>query len=250
VIILVLLGMAWQVIANLLEKAEKRRRQQRQLEAAARQRGMIQPAGERQAPPVGPIPGGSSTRKAQDDLAARRRAQLDELRRRRDAGGLAAPRKAGEPTYQQAGSAVSPPPAVPARGRQISTLEGDMRGWHRQQESERSRHQEDLRQHAAAEKAALEEEARQLEQERARAARARQAAQRRATARDELAEAAGGLTAARGIGMPGASLRARSVFTELDRASLRRVFVFKELLDPPLALRQDEVTGMVAPEGQ
>lgn len=246
IIIMVLMSMAWQIVSNLLEKAEKKRRLQ-QMEAARRQAGApptVQGSGASSQAP------GAPPRAEKDDLASRRKAQLEELRRRRNAGSSAQRRPEAKPAYPAASSARLPQTqtiqqgrtpgsrsvATDSRGRQIKDLEGDMRSWHRRQEAEKGKHQEELRRHAESERAALEEEARRLAHERARAAQARQAAQQRGASQVDAAthsrtQSSGGLSAA------GLQRAAHGPFTDLDRAALRRVFILKELLDPPLALR-------------
>jgi len=171
-----------------------------------------------------------------DDIAARRKAQLEELRRRR-AGQGATPSKPGTPRTVSArtGPARTPPP--PPGRKQVQVLRAGLGALRSQEEAAARAKAEKLRKHLEFEgrRARQSEQAdQQLRAERL-AAREREAAEhRREAARAEQAQAqalvfSGASGAERLAGMR-AKLRSPEV--------LRELYVLKEILGPPVSLRQ------------
>ena len=119
---IVFVGIAvWQVISTVIEKATKKQQEQRLRELAAqRQRQLSARGGGHQPSPLearpAPAVAAKSALERVEDLASRRRAQLDELRRRRAArkGGPAELRTAGPQTPRRPAAARPAPAPAPA----------------------------------------------------------------------------------------------------------------------------------------
>jgi hypothetical protein len=101
--IFIILIVLWQVVSRLVERAAAKERERKLAEAARARQGAAAPAAPA-APPAAP---------SGADLAARRRAQIEELRRRRAAqAGVPAPAPVAVPKALR----TAPPPVPPLRG--------------------------------------------------------------------------------------------------------------------------------------
>jgi hypothetical protein len=220
-LVVFLLVVVVQIIGAIVTKANKAQ-QQRAKTGGAPPRRLAVPTGPKRGaagPLVRPPVAGRV-----DDLAARRRQQLEELRQRR-AGTAPARARVGP---------AAPRPAAPseAPSEGIQTMRADHAAvLAMEEELRRRRELERQREHAADDAATrlveIEHEARhRAEQE--RQAAVQRAAQRRAAALRDAPRPAFGGTSPREI-----------VAATRDPRTLRAIIVMRELLDPPLALRGD-----------
>lgn len=237
--IVIVVIVLWQIVYGLIQKAAKERQQDRMRQLAdqrRRQQGTSSPPRTAPSPPRQ----SAATRLGSrlEDLAERRKAQLEELRRRRASRPAAGPAQVGVAPGAPSGGLGIPPAPPPKRSETIRTLEADRRalreadraGQRRQLEQQRrdreatkarSRIKSDEELRRAAERAG------QRQQEAAkRTARAGQRPPREPEVRDAYAIREGGTGRAHRLKMAISS-----------RATLRDLFIVKELLDSPLALR-------------
>ena len=247
--LLILIAGAWQIISLIIQSAEKRKKQEREMELANKRRQVGQAYQTQQMSSSGPVnqpPGNTGQlRSRAEELAARRQAQLEELRRRR-----AGKSSSSQPQTQirlggPASTPVSQSPMVlPARQpSQIRSRQADLESIHRQQEMERRQKVEQERINKQQVKAADEAEARRdaIEESRVRADRDR--FHRKVES---------------GLGNPLQDLNSDDIHSRQklklkavnrlavkgrlrDPETLRELFVLKELLDPPLGLRDMEL---------
>jgi hypothetical protein len=238
-----------QIVASIIQNRRKEQEKQRAREEAARRRALAeaqgqagaagpggavvgqQPSGQMSMAGGGPGAVVSAPRQAVDDLEARRRAQLEQLRQRRDG------RRIGQPSAMSGGAVAAPPtspragiPSPVARGsvqtHPSSSLGSSDQARIRQQEADQRARQQALefreqQRRMGAERDAVERASQERERQR-RETVARQAEQRRTAA----AAATAGPVAA-------ATLSQRLH----QQTSLRDLMVLKEVLDAPLAMR-------------
>ena len=236
-----------QIVASIIQQRRKEQEKQRAREAAARRQMLAEaeaPAGQAgQSVPTMTQPGVESPTAAAD-LEARRRAQLEQLRQRREG------RRIGLPSASGAGQA---PPTGPRAGLPVPGVrtqasppssKPQSQPWTATSDQARSRQQEVERR--------AREQARLVRDQQARVAEERDAAQRAASERERLRRAAREsqqqsrqaeqrqadqrqAAAAMAIGGPVPVLQLRNRLSQ--PGALREVFLLKELLDPPVALR-------------
>jgi hypothetical protein len=234
-IIIILIYVISHVVSALAKQAAKRKEQERQRQMAERRRieagGALTPptlpGAKRVDPMFGgstgtlsptPVPGSRRIGTPADDLAARRREQIDQLRQRREG--------------RRAGQAAQPRSTAPARPGGLSsdpfaaTREEQQR---RASELARARREQDLRssKKQEAEIQRRREQTRKAAQKAERARRQAVAEQASAPKSPTLGPMSGHLSPPRG--QHRAALH--------DRQALRQLLVLKELIDPPLALR-------------
>jgi len=239
--LIVVLIVVVQVIAGLVQQATKKQQQERARELAEQRRrqsggGEGGRGGGSPTRPVGrvQVQTGTAEPSRLETLAARRKAQLEELRRRRTAQV-----RAGASQVKTGRAAV--PAAAPAakstampRVKTIATLKAD-HGAIRAREAAEARRRQETGQRA---RQAEEESARrkQLERQRRAADRAKRkrkqeaAVQAAARAKVEAVDVYG-VSEERG----GRADRLRQVLS--NRRTLRELFIIKELLDAPISLR-------------
>lgn len=245
--ILFLLYLAWHIISGIIAQSEKKKKQESQIELSSKRKAIgdsYQPTQIETLPTRSqPNPALGPTLSRAEELAARRQAQLEELRLRR-AGRSTTPRG-------QAQVRAGTPPAAPVTGFQAPTTirpskaikrhQADLDSIHLQQEKQRQQKVELERKKLEQNRAAQEAEGRrrvakeahmQAEREKfhrkAEAGFQKPLGQRKSIATNAIGKESGGVTRKR------ISARLRS------RATLRELFILKELLDPPVALRSSE----------
>lgn len=249
--ILVMVMIVWQVINGIIESAAKRKEQER-----LRQLSKRRATGAEGGPPRqtgGPqqarmrsesaAPASQRTRSRAEELAARRQAQLEELRKRR-AGQGRAPKSAtagrtqvrigqpGGPASGRPGSIGSPQ----QRPGELIGQGADFEAQRRAREAERRRREQLEARRREEARAAEQAEARRKALAEARAKASREAFHRRAEA--GVVQLRGKPSVARPERGAGAPVQPSAVKRRLkDRAMLRELFVMKELIDPPVALR-------------
>lgn len=237
--IIIVVVVLWQIAYGLIQKAAKERQQDRMRQLAdqrRRQQGTSSASRTSSSPPRQTAATRLGSRL--EDLAERRKAQLEELRRRRASRPAAGPAQAGAAPGAPSGGLGIPPAPPPRRSKTIRTLRADHRalreadraGQRRQLEQQRrdreatkarSRLKSDEELRRAAERAG------QHQQEAVkRTARAGQRPPREPEARDAYS-----------IREAGAGRAHRLKMAISSRATLRDLFIVKELLDSPLALR-------------
>jgi hypothetical protein len=259
--ILVVLLTVWGGISRAIDRAAKKRRQQEMM----RQRA-LEAAGEGVATQPAPVPmrAGRAIEQPRpdDDLAARRRAQLEELRQRRMGRQTAAvpptippqqatarpgqsPSRGAVLRPQQQRPVIGPVTMSPGpQGRQkspqdIRAIEASAAAWRRQQELEARRRREEQARKQAQEKEAAEQQAAEAARQQAlRESRTPARVTRRSGIR-EIVEAERGSQADRSVALAAAGLGVSSLADSLRSANLaQRAIILKEILDPPLALRR------------
>jgi len=249
--IIFVLIVAWQVVAGIVQSAAKKQQQARMADLAAQRRGQqgsqTGTAGRTQSaagPAGGGEPGGATrtfaepgadprTARAQD-LAARRKAQLDELRRRRVV-----------PPATAEISPTSSAPPTPARAasrprKEIATLSATRASVHESREASRK---EKLaqKQRAVADSAAVHRQLeRDFQKDQARRQAAASAAKKRRAKRADEMPAGRVSSAEYEHDTPGRRPRPkhRAIALLDNPATLRDLFVLKEILDGPLSERQ------------
>jgi len=246
---IILVSVAWQVINSIIENAAKRKEQQRVRELAHRRRGTSGPVTSAgitaQAPeyarvsaPPTAAPASPRMQTRAEELAARRQAQLEELRKRRT--GQARPTAPAQvriaPQVPVTGS-QGIPTMQGRRGQAIVSRQADPDSIRRVQEAERLRQLQQQRRRQQEMLEAQQAEAREEAMADARRRAERAAAQRRI----EAARAAARESRAVPSVIPGLidmRITAGDLQAMLrDRRTIRELFVLKELLDPPLAAR-------------
>ena len=269
VAILIVLLSVWGGISKAIDRAAKKRRQQEML----KQQRTLQTSGEGEATQRGTVPVTLRTGRpieqpaAADDLAARRRAQLEELRQRRmGRRGAAVPPTMPQPVALQRPGPISgqfpgqfpsrgqlprsqqqvpvlrptPPPAQPKQGTQqeIRQIEANAAGWRRRQEFEARRRRDEQARRQGQEKAAAEQEA--VEAARTQSARAKRPTPQtaRRSAIREIVDAEPGAADPRSIALAAAGLSLSSLADSLrSPEQVRRAILLKEILDPPVSIR-------------
>jgi hypothetical protein len=179
-----------------------------------------------------------------DELAERRKRQLEELRRRRSAGTTQA-RTTARPTAatQQRPGPVAPPPKKREK-RRIQELRADYRSMREAELAERRREEQQARERRALEEARARREAeeeRRRDLERQRRAQRDQAGSTGPAARHRevtATEISGSLTDAYAISEERDERTERLRGMLSARSTLRDLFILKELLDPPVSLRE------------
>jgi hypothetical protein len=237
----------WQIVSSIIQATNKKQGQMKSKYASRQQAAQRGPGG---APTGQP----GRTRTQAQTLADRRRAQLEELRARRagkaQGGGptevrLSSPRPKARP---------QPPAPVAKPRREIEALGAGLKKLRAAQEAEARKKTADRRTHdAAGQRQATREDARNAK------ARQEQLRKKQQAKRDAAKPAAGGPRrvvpefekaeiAARDVHEDAYALdlearhRARTVGPLVaklnDRSTLRQLFILKELIEPPLALRR------------
>jgi hypothetical protein len=236
--IIIVVVVLWQIAYGLIQKAAEKRQQERmrELSAPQRRRQSSPPTGARTpaTPPRQPSSRRSAVRL--EDLAARRKAQLEELRRRR------ASRPRAGPAPRAAGGVQTPAaPLGQPKAKTVQALKAGHRELREAERAEERRRAEQLRREREAIRA---RERREMEEER------RRAAERERRRRQEAAKNARQATRAvpmtmlpideqegYGLQREGDARAGRLVEALSSRSTLRDLFILKELIDPPLALR-------------
>lgn len=203
---------------------------------------------------AGPPSAPSTARERAEALAARRRAQIEELRRRAAARATGQPAPTARPApptppsapIEVGRSTVSSPPTAPTGG---GARMADEVRTARQAEAQRAAAQRAAAQRAAAQRAAAQRaaaakqtkaaEKRRREIEARRAAEARRGRdQSRRSAPVPVPRLPGSATGRGGVAAMLGATRAERVKTlARDRDLLRDAIVLREILDPPLAMR-------------
>lgn len=242
ILIFVLLSIVWRVITSLIEAATKKREMERQHELAQRRQDGREVVAS--APTTKLIeqsstlaPGASKPSRAQE-LAARRKAQLEELRKRRAQGAPSAGRvqtKLGSTT----GSGITQVTASPRSTRQsITVTSTNIKEWRREQAAmKRQAEQQQERTELARARQEDEEIRRKTQKDLQRKLQQQEERKKEKARRDSLdltgttpySKATSGKTAL-------SDIRRRM----MDRQTLRDLFIMKELLDPPVAMRSEE----------
>ncbi len=187
------------------------------------------------------------TGKPLDDLAARRKAQLEQLRNRR----MGQPQPQSQPQIQiptQTRIGQTPPTSPGMRGRGVGVAAGPMtdEARSRQLEAERrARNESRLMREREAQLAKQREAEAKARRDRARKATEQAARQQQAERPSDEGVARGDLTRRRmplvplGESIePSQKVRLSDLRKQLrDRSALRRMVIYKEILDPPVALR-------------
>jgi len=258
-IILLLLGVGWavQAIAQAVAKKQEQERlrqvAEQRRQQAQRQSGRSTPTAQPQPEPRASSGRPSSRPTSREELAARRQAQLEELRKRRMAQSRgqqpSTQVRTGQPSQRQT-PPTRQPQARPAQRRSTSTAApppqqrpylqpDDVPRRAVQRPSEKLREKDDfggrladLRRKQAEQKAM---------QKRARTSRAA-SPRLRDKPIDEQSLVAPDPFASRRVGVDVSSLRTRL----RQPAMLRELFIMKELLDPPVSLRSEPRPGSVA----
>ena len=250
--IVVIVILLWQVIGGAVSNASKKQQRERMADAAEERRRQLggkgagtppaRSAGGGEAPPraVGASPGGQTLSARMEDLAARRKAQLDELRRRRAAAkGTSVSTAQVRPSTPRptAVARARPAAAVPApvRDRAIREIKTGARGVRAAEEARKRELQAKFDREHAAQAAAerREQEADKRRRAEKDARRARQAAAGLDT---------GAVTVATRERRERTRHRGHLQALLADRVTLRNLFIMKELLDPPIALRSGPPT--------
>ncbi len=271
-IILLLVSAAWQIIGSIAEKQAKKKQQEelarKRMEASARQRAgggpdATGPAGEtRVGVPSGARPGATDARSRAEEIAARRKAQIEELRRRaaerarpggraadagadRGAAGRSPARMADASRTSRSRTHAPPgrPESTPAGGgtsarasssrsappTQRSGMALDWEQMSRQRDQKRAQGREQFEQNTAREEA---------ESRRRRSATDARRAKEKA---DAIArrDARLAVRAASGTRIGGAASLRGTRLREIarNRESLRDLIALKEILDPPVSMR-------------
>ena len=228
-LILFIAFILWQVVAQVAQYSAKKQQQERMREAAAQRRR--QRPGEPPQPP--PVRGGGQAASPQsrariEDLAARRKAQLEELRRRRAQKGAAPQVRIGS----QAG-APSRIKTVPVRARSSAPPRdrSDLRSLRAAEEAEKRRRQiEAEQQRQMGEARARQEEAEQRRKDAERRARRERARRKRKTvALTDVGDAYS-------LRRSGSGRKGRVNALLRHRTTLRDLLLLKEVLDPPRGL--------------
>ncbi len=229
-LIIFLLFVVWQVVSAIINQVNANKQQQR-AEEMARKRRQSEAGGTATADQADGRP-----KRSIDDLAARRKAQLEELRRRREEEKSQKSRVRSGREQANIGGVASPPSPGPATP--IGSAPTSQSSSRRQPDPWQQRRQEASKAKRDAELARKAKEARTKQQDEAR---------RRARLEREQAEALiRRHPASRPIDEPIEPIQAGAIGAESirrcihNRRELRRLFVLKELLDKPLALRRDE----------
>lgn len=244
-IIFVLIPVIWRIINRLIEVAAKKKEVERQLELA--QRGQDGREAVTAAPTTisveqaSTLTLGSTKPSRAQELAARRKAQLEELRKRRAQGTASAGRvqtKLGSTT----GSGTSPVSASPrSRGKGITVTATDLDEWRREQAAMKRKAEQQKQREELLRARAEDEEIRRKAQQDLQRQLQQQEERKKTTTRRDSHEMAG--------------IAARSAFSKatsgkiahsdirrrmMDRQTLRDLFIMKELIDPPVSMRTEE----------
>lgn len=243
-----LLYVAWHIISGLIAQAEKKKKQESQIELTSKRKAIgdsYQPTQIESLSPRQQLnPGSSRPRSRTEELAARRQAQLEELRLRR----------AGRSTRSrgQTQIRVGTPPSAPVTGIQapstvrssktIKLRKADLKSIHRQQELQKQQNAELERQKLEQTRAAS-----VAEGHRQAAKEAHMRAERESfhhKAEEELLKPLGqrASVSAYDIRTKSEGVSRNQIKARLSRrATLRELFLLKELIDPPVALRSSEL---------
>lgn len=244
-IIFVLIPVIWRVINSLIEAASKKKEVERQFELAQRRQDGREVVAD--APTTISIEQsstlalGSTKPSRAQELAARRKTQLEELRKRRAQGMPSAGRiqtKLGSTTR----SGMSPVSASPRpRGPGITVAATDLDEWRREQAvMKRKAEQQKQREELLRAKAEDEEIRRKAQKDLQRQLQQQEERKKTTTRRDSHEMA--------GHAAQSAYSKATSVKTShtdirrrmMDRQTLRDLFIMKELIDPPVSMRSEE----------
>jgi hypothetical protein len=238
--IVIIVIILWQVIASAVQNAAKKQQQRQMAEEAQQRRSRAATqtgSGPRLATSTraptrpGGAPVGLPTQTRKDDLAARRQAQLEELRRRRSQGASPAPTIRTAPTTMgQPGTQPVPVPtrqpdivAGPTRTQrtELAKARAAEERTRRRRETRKQRKSAQTQRAAAVEPVAVPAEAPAPRRPRVETPVEPDAYE---TQRSRTSERAAALVARLG-----------------DRDTLRDLFVLKEILDQPVALRPKRV---------
>ncbi len=259
-LILILVSAAWQIVGSVLEKRAKEAKK-RQLEEAARSRGGQPTTSSRATEVRAGMPEGVEASARPGDVIpgmetidARRRAQIEELRRRalERARGSAPARSSdgasGRTTMADAGRGASRPKPEVVPGRETPPAKARpevARDW---AELDQRRVTERAAKDQAVRRRNLKEAAEQRRREIETHARRQKAAEdgRReaatAAAATRRAPAVGGSQSARrpsGTALSGRGDRIRGLVH--DRRALRDLLVLREIMDPPVSMRTSPI---------
>ncbi len=242
IIIFVLLSVAWRVVNSLIEAATKKREMERQYELTQRRQDGRE--GVASAPTTMSVeqsstlaPGGAKPSRAQE-LAARRKAQLEELRKRRAQGAPSAGRvqtKLGS----TARSGVSPASTSPrSTGQSIAVTSTNIDQWRREQAAMKRKAEQQLQRTELARARQEDEEIRRKAQKELQRKLQKQEERKKKKARRDGPDLAGRTPLSKATSGKTAlsDIRRRM----MDRQTLRDLFIMKELLDPPVAMRSKE----------
>ncbi len=233
VVILVL-----QIVASIIQSRRKEQEKQRAREAAARRQMLAE--GEAQPSTLVTLASadvGGASSSSSVELEARRRAQLEQLRQRREG------RRFGQPSMVgSAGGSVASPPTAPRAGVPLPRVEPSRAAsqpqsqpWTATSDQARSRQQENERR-ARDQARMLKEQQMRLTEERDAATRAivdRERSRREASQRQSDQHKIATVAAAAG------AKAAASISSRLHQpAALRDLIALKEVLDQPVALRE------------
>jgi hypothetical protein len=249
-----------QVVAAIAQKGAKEKQKQRMREVAEqRRREVAARQGARPAPPdsgraVMEATPESARPGGRQDLAARRKAQLEELRRRRAGRGPSPTRasvgKAPGQAAPQRPARMTPKPTPTPPKPEIRTVRADLRGVREAEErARRERHPEQARQPRPARKA---RQGRQVRRQRQAAPTPPPIPEPQPTRRRGAVPSSGAHGTVRptsegeiGRGREATQRRAHHVAalrSQLqDRAVLRDLFLLKEMLDPPVSMREQHL---------
>jgi hypothetical protein len=240
-LIIFLLFVVWQIISAVINSVNANKQQQRAQDLAKQRRGEADASGDEQTTPQSRL----------DDLAARRKAQLEELRRRRETGGTettmvagptAAPQQRIDPTLRTAspGRSSNPSPGSSSSSSQRPTQPPPTRTTRRAQSDPWRDRKDAMQREQDAKKARQAQQKTKLEKQ-------RQAQQATASAQQEAAvvqrQRVRADRAARDAAEEAALLvpEVDSIRSKVhDTNALREMFIIKELLDRPLSLRNPE----------
>lgn len=245
VIIIILISVVWQVVNSLIEAASKKREIERKFELTERKKDGREVFAESQTPnPVGQAtahaPGSPLQTRAQD-LVTRRKAQLEELRKRRAQGMQSSgtvQAKLGSP----AGSGTIPARAATrSRGKGITVTATDLGEWRREQEMHKRKAEQKLQREELARARAEDENIRRKTQK-ALQRQLQQQEEQRAKATPSKVHDTTGIEAHSAYALVTSekpslvAIRGRM----MDRQTLRELFIMKELIDPPVSMRSEE----------
>lgn len=217
-LIIFLLVVVWQIVSAIINQANANK-QQKQAEDSARTRRESQASSDPEAAEA------ASPRSRVDKLAARRKAQLEELRKRRDKERQQARTSQSRSTQTRVGSQQQ----APQQSRQGPTPQhGTAHAPRSRNNPWQPRKEAESRPHAAEAKSST-QEASTRETAEAKARVERQAARARLVYEPDASTEEAQSAFRSDIGK---SLR--------SKRELRRLFVMKELLDRPLSLRSPE----------
>jgi hypothetical protein len=251
-IIILIIYAAAHIIAAMAKKAAERKERERLRIEMERRRGHVglpapsaeQPAHGSTDPiwgqpggPANPLPPTVRSGRPIDDLAARRKQQLEQLRIRREAGragaGHASVRTGSPPTQRS---------RVPQADFELSAQAEEQRRQREQAEARRIQHAQET-QRRENEKRARRERARQEQSRREQARQAQAPAQLHRPTPVATQPQTSRTQGAYAQGPRSANIPATRALQARMRApgALRELFIIKELLDPPVSLRSENL---------